>query len=183
MNRIRKISLKEGEVVCVKLVEAKYTLAQMRNNGIMQFFDISNTNPSWPVLDLNRVSSLFYVFVSDQALSPIFLGKVLSAVVTPSAEPVPKLMLSAIFNPGNLGARLIELTKKILLPGRRGHKGSTGSAGRLGHHSWTRNVRAAHRSREIAQATTTLLRDSVNWDDAKSFIFKDIRLPSPSKKG
>ncbi|TWI39494.1 hypothetical protein IP92_05973 [Pseudoduganella flava] len=112
MNRIRKISLKEGEVVCVKLVEAKYTLAQMRNNGIMQFFDISNTNPSWPVLDLNRVSSLFYVFVSDQALSPIFLGKVLSAVVTPSAEPVPKLMLSAIFNPGNLGARLIELTKK-----------------------------------------------------------------------
>ena len=72
-ERMLKImSLEEGDVVSVKVNDNSYTLAQMRANGIMQFFDIVRRDDHWSGVDLNDVGFLFFVFVADKSLGRIF---------------------------------------------------------------------------------------------------------------
>lgn len=176
-----KICCKENDVVSVKVNAEAFTLAQMRNNGIMQFFDMVRTENEWGGVDLNDVPSLFFIFVADKALSPIFVEKLSSDSVVRSLAPVPRRMLSAVIgNVGDYGANLVELTDSFSSYGaniiKQDLKPETDKdllyryemAGVYGD------------PEKIGRRLERYFQTGINWDDSKSFIFKDLPLPPPS---
>jgi len=178
----KKVVWAEDSVFSLQLREDLFTLVQMRRNHIMQFFDVRRPINDWTGVDLNTHRALFYIFVAENRIKLLFVDKLDATQVTPSREPIPKLMLSAVIgNAGVYGASLIELdsdystekqriVKESLTPGRdleTIHKhelvGMIGDPEKL-------------RKRLIRYFDT-----GVNWDDAKSFLFKGIPLPAPEK--
>lgn len=176
----RKISYQENDVVIVRLNEGRFTVAQMRDNGIMQFFDVVRTENEWEGMDLNSVSSLFFIFVADKALSPIFGEKLSPDSVVRSVAPVPKRMLRAVIgNAGDHGADLIELTDSF----------SSYGANIIKHDlkpEMDKDLLYRYEMcgvygdpEKILKRLERYFETGINWDDSKSFVFKDLQLPPP----
>lgn len=87
--------LKFGDVLNIKLRDDLFTLAQMRENNMIQFFDIARKDDSWSGVDLSAVEPLFCLFVADQRMRSLIEGVVPAAQVAPNARPTPRRMLSA----------------------------------------------------------------------------------------
>jgi hypothetical protein len=179
---LKKTALKENEVVCIKVDEGLFTLGQMRKNGIMQFFDISNSDCAWQTLDLNSVRSIFYLFVADKALQPIFLGKVDANTARPSTEAIPRKMLFAVIgNAGNHGADLIELTDDYSSYGATVLQRNLDPEADLAIiHQYELSGMYGNPAK-LQKRLQRYFSTGVNWDDTKSYIFKDIALPAASR--
>lgn len=50
---LKRVRWVENSVLVVKLDDALFTLAQMRVNGLMEFFDVFSDNDDWRGCDLN----------------------------------------------------------------------------------------------------------------------------------
>ena len=179
---LKRVSLKENDVVSLQLRDDLFTLAQMRRNHIMQFFDVHSTKSGWGEVDLNGKPSLFFAFVAENRFKPILVAKVGSSEVVPSRAAIPRLMLSSRYEDGGFGADLVELTETydsypvrvvkerlsidedLELIRRHELTGMLGDAEKL-------------KKRLIRHFDT-----GVNWDDAKSFLFKGVPLPAPEAK-
>jgi hypothetical protein len=175
---LKKIELKENEVVGVQLNPSLFTLAQMRVNGIMQFFDVSKSNNDWSGLDLNTIPALFYLFVAEKNMGSLFVEKIPSNVVTPSKIPVPKIMLTPIIgDAGKHGAKLIELTDeyssyeaKVL----KDNLDPTEDRDLI----YTYELCGMYGDpKKIGKRLERYFESGINWDDSKKFLFPDIPLP------
>ena len=94
---LKKTGREENDVVVLEIVNEAFTLAQMRKNGIMQFFDIVQSRNAWDGVDLNDVPSLFFIYVAEKNLDSLIVDKLGQAGVIPSSAPIPMVMLSAVF--------------------------------------------------------------------------------------
>lgn len=99
---------KSGKVISIKLKEDLFTLAQMRENSLMEFFDISRPSDQWNGVDLNHVSALFCIYVADGRIKSLFESA--PPDVISNQRPVAKRMLSfTVKEQGRYGVDLIEL--------------------------------------------------------------------------
>lgn len=180
---LKKMKLKENDVVSVKINDDAYTVAQMRNNGIMQFFDLVQVKNEWNDIDLNDIPSLFFVFVAEKNMSSIFLEKLPLESVVPSKNPVPRKMLSAVIeNAGRYGANLIELTDNFSSYEARIIKPDLNP---LTDRDKIYNYELAGvygDPEKIRKRLEQYFKTGVNWDSSKEFLFKDIPQPPPYRK-
>ncbi|MGO1068514.1 hypothetical protein [Lysobacter sp. CA199] len=91
----KRFRLKTGDVFSIKLREDLFTLAQVRENHLIQFFDIAGEDARWNGVDLNAADALFCIYVADQRIRSLIDAIVPAERVAPSARPTPRLMLSA----------------------------------------------------------------------------------------
>ncbi|WP_155518255.1 hypothetical protein [Ralstonia solanacearum] len=177
---LKRIAWVEDAVFSLQLREDLFALAQMRRNHIMQFFAIKSQSGKWQGVDLNEVRSLFFVFVAENKLKPIICGKVDADSVAPSWQPIPKLMLSAVI--GDLGvhaASLIELSEGYSTDGKRVVKDNISKDGDIDLIYRHELAGMIGDPEKIKNRLIRLFDSGVNWDDAKSFLFKGIKLPPP----
>ncbi|MCA8432187.1 hypothetical protein [Burkholderia seminalis] len=117
---LKKIVWSENSIFNVKLSENLFTIAQMRCNHLMQFFDVSSEDGAWSGVDLNTVPELFSIYVAENKLKPILVEKIDESRVAPNLRPAPKLMLSLrIDGSGEFGADLIELSDTYSVDGKK----------------------------------------------------------------
>lgn len=177
---LKKTGCKENDVVVLEIGNEAFTLAQMRKNGIMQFFDIVQPRNAWDGVDLNDGPSLFFIYVAEKNLDSLIVVKLDQAGVIPSSAAIPMVMLSAVFKgAGTYGADLIRLTDQFSSCGaaiikadldprtdldviyRHELSGVYGDAGK------------------IRKRLRRYFATGVNWDDSKELLFKGIALPPP----
>jgi len=181
---LKRLSCKEDDVIIIKINGHAYTLAQMRRNGIMQFFDIVRPVSEWSGVDLNDVPSLFFIFVAERGLGPIVVDKVPSSVVGRSKCPVPKTMLSAVIgNAGEYGADLVELTDDFSSYGARIIKSGLNVAEDRDLIYRFELAGVQGDPEKIRKRLERYFEHGINWDSSKEFIFKDIPPPPPHYYG
>ncbi|MFP3589240.1 hypothetical protein SCB29_37440, partial [Paraburkholderia sp. SIMBA_055] len=78
----------------MKLDDALFTLAQMRVNGLMEFFDVFSDNDDWRGCDLNIADLLFCIFVAEKRLKSLFVRVLEEGEVVVNHRPIPRQMLS-----------------------------------------------------------------------------------------
>jgi hypothetical protein len=155
----------------------------MRRNHIMQFFDIQRTSNDWSPLDLNKFQSLFFIFVAENRLKPLCTEIFSSERIIPSNEAIPKLMLIAVIGSAGVhGANLIELNTNYSTDGKRVVKQNL----TLEHDiDVIYHYELAGMVGDPEKIRTRLIRffdTGVNFDDSKTFLFKDIKLPQPQSQ-
>jgi hypothetical protein len=185
---IKKIPWKKGNspakdtVIVFKLADGLFTLAQSRGNSLMQFFAVSKQSPdAWQGTDLNTAEPLFCVYVVDYKLKSLVEGISPEGVV-PNARPVPANMLSFTMEPDaggdvQYGADLVELASgqsstdaKII----RKNLDPVKDLQTIYDHELTGMIGDPEKLRKRLMR---FFETGVNWDDQKSFLFKDIPLP------
>ncbi len=176
---LKRVVWTDDAVLSIRLKDDLYTLAQMRKNHIMQFFNIKRVDPNWSNVDLNSESPIFAIFVAENKLKPLFVEKMAMTAAVPSRAPIPRLMLSAVIGAGTYGAKLVELTPDYSSYGARIVKGDLSPKDDL---ELIHRYELAGMVGDPEKLKTRLLRffeTGVNWDDAKSFLFKGVKLPNP----
>lgn len=182
---LKRIAWNEGAVLSVQLRPDLHTLAQMRKNHLMQFFNIRSADGQWMGIDLGTVEPPFCIFVAEQKFKGIFERWVDAADVQPSNREIPRLMLSAeILPPGDEGVRfhvrLIELdddfdswNAKVI------RTGITKDDLDL---IYAHEMAGMHGNAEKLKKRLIRFFDTgVNWNDELSFIFPGVPLPPPKR--
>lgn len=180
----KKLMWKTDRVVSIKLRENLYTLAQMRVNTLVQFFDIQSENGIWDSTDLNLVNPIFCIYLSDAPLNEL-AHKILIDKITPNLRAIPNRMLTAdyAYRDGVLefSVRLVQLTERYeslgavtiqeqVLPGN--------DLDLIYSHEF---VGMEGSTKKLLTRLTRFFDTGVNWDEQKSFVFKGIPLP-PARK-
>jgi len=176
---LKRVRWTDDAVFSLRLREDLYTLAQMRHNHIMQFFDLWRADGSWTDVDLGAEKSLFFAFVAEHKLKPLLVERINSDRVRPSAEPVSRVVLSAVIGAGTYGANLVELTPDYSSYGARVLRENLSPESDLElihKHEFDGMLGDPEKLR---QRLVRYVETGVNWDDSKSFIFKGIKLPEP----
>jgi hypothetical protein len=182
---MKKIVWQPDSVISVQQRDDLYTLCQMRENHLMQFFDVRSADGRWERVDLNTGEPLFCISVAEQKFKGIFERWVDAADVQPSNREIPRLMLSAEILPlGDEGVRfhvrLIELDDDF--------------------ESWSAKVVRSNITKDdldliyrhemagmhgsVEKLKKRLVRffdTGVNWNDELSFIFPGVPLPPPKR--
>lgn len=148
----------------------------------MEFFDVFRSNPDWQGIDLNQAPIIFCAYAAEKRFKPMITEVVSPEVVQPNARPVRRYMLSSIIEANDkYGANLIELDDSLESIKAKLIKADLDPAEDrqlIYENELTGMIGAPEKLR------TRLLRffdTGVNWDDAKSFLFKEIPLPPPSR--
>lgn len=177
---LRRITWVQDAVFSLKIRDDLFTLAQMRRNHIMQFFDVRSGTGAWADIDLNSVRSLFFIFVAENKLKPLIEEKIDASRVAPDRHPIPRLMLSAVIgNEGNYGANLIELDDDYSTDGKRTIKANLSQSGDIDLIHRYEMAGMVGDPEKIKSRLIRFFDTGVNWDDAKSFLFKGIELSAP----
>lgn len=119
MAKKNRIAWKRNAVVSMKLGENLYTLGQMLTSPAMQFFDVCSKSGEWQDIDLNKATTLFAVFVGQDAIQRLAVKKMSDATVCASKKPYirywikPKLNFAGGFP--FRGGRLIDLGTDLAL--------------------------------------------------------------------
>jgi len=168
----------EGLILSIKVEEGLYAISQMRNNYLLEVFDVFMGDDSWGGVDLNKTDVLFTIFVSIKNIKEILSGLVSNDTVTPNERPVEKRMLSAIFGaPGNTGAKLIELSENYSNIGAQVVKDNLSPEG---------DLELIHRYElcgmvgdpgKILSRIKSYRETGINWDQSKEFLFPGIQRP------
>ncbi|MET3118844.1 hypothetical protein AAKU64_003079 [Undibacterium sp. GrIS 1.8] len=104
---------KKDGVVCLKLKENLYTLAQMVDeSAYMRFYAISNHEDVWGKIDLNTVAPLFCVSVGNALIQHLGVRRVPDKEVIPSHAPFERYFIKPNINYEGpfvyLGGKLID---------------------------------------------------------------------------
>lgn len=175
---LKKITWRVGDVYAVKVREGLYLLAQMKENHLMEFFDVRRADPVWSGVDLNVEPMLFCVFVAEKRLLPMLVERLGEESVRPNRRATPTRMLNALFGPGPSGAELVELTPEFSSVGARVVQGplrvDTDLATIHAHELTGMVGDPAKLAARLARYVDT----GINWDDSKRFLFPGIEAPS-----
>lgn len=170
--------------IVIKLKDGLFTLAQSRENSLMQFFAISKTDPDkWDGTDLNKVLPLFCIYVVDYKLKSMIEG-IFPEGVVPNSRPIPVRMLSFTMDAADdgtirYGADLVELSENYSSADVRVVKSNLDPVEDLQviyDHELTGMLGDPGK---LSNRLVRFFETHVNWDDQKSFLFKDIPLPPP----
>ncbi|WP_226093476.1 hypothetical protein LF929_013855 [Dickeya oryzae] len=81
MSKIKKKDLIENSVFSVYLEGIGYTIAQLRDDCQMEFFDILRARDEWGGVDLNEEKVLFCIVVAAHRLLALFHRNITSEVI------------------------------------------------------------------------------------------------------
>ena len=177
----KRISWIENAVISVQLRDDLHTLAQMRSNHLIEFFDIRG-NGDWAGIDLSTIPVLFCVYVAEQRLRPLFKRTLTSQEAIPNSRPVLRRMLSFIVKPGGaFGADLVELTEAYSSVNATVIKADLSVEENLTEIQKYELTGMVGDAEKLKARLIRYFDTGVNWDDSKSFLFPSITLPSPER--
>lgn len=175
---LKSLKWQEGLVLSIKADEGLYVIAQMRNNHLLEIFNIFRSDDGWADVDLNNVDVLFTIFVSIKNIKKIFSGIVFNDSVVPNDRPVEKRMLSAVFGtPGSTGAQLIELSDSYSNIGAQVIKENLSPDGDLDLIHRYELCGMVGDPEKITARIKRYRETGVNWDPSKEFLFPAIQRP------
>ena len=176
---LKRIVSPENSVFSLQLRQDLFTLAQMRRDHIMQFFDLRREKNEWDGIDLNNEKPLFFIVVAAKRFKGLLLEKIGVDRVIPSHAPVPMIMLNAVVgNTGIHSANLIELNPDFSDIDAKVIKANLTidrDVDLIYKHEFTGMLGDPEKLRR------RLLRyfdTGVNWDESKEFLFKGIEPPN-----
>lgn len=176
----KKVIRKEGAVLSVQIEENLFTIAQMRENSLMEFFDLKSSSNNWNSVDLNLLDSLFCIFVADNKIKSLLVENLSPSQATPSRKNTPKLMLKTVFgNHGVHGADLIELTSDYSNIGGRVVKRNLNLQNDIELIHKYELVGMLGDPEELKRRLIRYFDTGINWDDTKKYIFSGIEPPAP----
>jgi hypothetical protein len=178
---LKSLKWEEGRVLSIQVAADLYTLAQMRANYLLEVFDTFRATDEWEGVDLNTAKIIFCIVVSPKNIKSIFSERPVEDSVVKNSRPIRSRMLSSILGaPGQMGAKLIELTEsysnigaKVINPSLSAEDdaeliyeyelcGMEGNPDRL-----LKRIRVYHQT-------------GVNWDETKKVLFPTLQPPPPS---
>lgn len=168
----------DDAVLVVEVDEGVYTLAQMREHGLMEFFDVFRTVDQWEGVDLNKSPILCCVFIATRAVKKLFTRFTGTAEVKANERPILKNMLSFRWvSEGKYTADLIELSDRYSNIGATVLKSDLCPDKDLeiieGH-----DFCGVHTDPvKLQQRLRFFYSTGINWDDAKKFIFPALKTP------
>jgi hypothetical protein len=177
---LKSIKWELDSVFSLRLRDDMYSLCQMRQASIMQFFAICSRSGIWEKVDLNNHGTIAALFVAERQLKPLFVERIESDRAKPSMQPVPRTMLDAVIcGEGSYGANLVELNENYSMIADRVIKSGLDPVSDI---DAIRRFELTGMVGNPDKLRTRLVRyfdTGVNWDDQKSFLFKGIELPPP----
>jgi hypothetical protein len=180
---LKSIRWERDAVFSLRLREDLYSLCQMRQASIMQFFVICSPRGTWASVDLNEHRTLATLFVAESRLKPLFVEKLGPERVVPSKEPVSRIMLNATIGGGaRYGADLVELNENYSMIAERVVKLGLDPATDIDVIRRFELTGMVGSAEKIRARLVRYFDSGVNWDDQKSFLFKGIELPPPDPK-
>lgn len=176
----KRVVWKPGDVFSIKVSEDLYTLAQMRENNLLQFFAVAAKDEKFSGVDLNEQNPLFCIFVAINRVKEILSRNVTDEIKTANGRPTPKIMLSAIFGAGQeAGANVIELSNEFSSVGARVLRKVTRSEGDFSDIYKYDMCGMYGNPAEILRRLLRYFETGVNWDESKRFVFGAVEPPKP----
>jgi hypothetical protein len=176
---LKRVHWIDNSVLNVRLRDNLFTLAQMRSNHLLEFFDASSSG-EWETVDLSAIPVLFTIYVAENRLRPLLSERLPSSKVKPNDRPVERRMLSFVVKAGNVySTDLVELTNDFSSVGAKVLKADL---------SPTTDLEVIHRCEltgmvgDPEKLRARLIRyfdAGVNWDESKSLLYPGIATPAP----
>jgi hypothetical protein len=177
-SMVKSISWKEGSVFVIKVSEHLFSLTQMRENHLLQFFALTSEEYDFPDIDLSAERELFTIFVAENRIKDIFVRKIDNGKVKINRRPTERLMLSAVFGVGGVcGARLVELTDEFSSVGARVVQDNLTLENDLAQIYSHDLVGMVGDPAKLARRLRLYFESGVNWDESKKFVFNSIEPP------
>ena len=175
---LKSLKWQEGLILSFEIEKGIYAISQMRENYLLEVFNIFAEEDKWEGVDLNGVELLFTIFVSIKNTKKIFSRVIDDGSVEPNRRPIEKYMLSAVFGaPGNTGARLICLSKNHSNIGAEIIKDSLSPDDDLETIYRYELCGMEGDPGKIISRINTYRKTGVNWDSSKEFLFPGIKRP------
>lgn len=174
---LKRVTWTPGAVFTVALRGDLFTVAQMRENHLMEFFDVASATPDVQGIDLNQSPLVCCLFVAEQRIRPLLVERIGTERARPNQRPLRRRMLNPLFGPAERGAELIELNDDY---------SAIGASVVSGPLSLDRDLATIHAHEltsmvgDPAKLAARLIRwfdTGVNWDDSKRFLFPGIEPP------
>ncbi|HDS0959236.1 hypothetical protein PshuTeo2_31910 [Pseudomonas hunanensis] len=175
---LKRVRWVENSVLVVKLDDALFTLAQMRVNGLMEFFDVFSDNDDWRSCDLNSADLLFCIFVAEKRLKSLFVRVLEEGEVVVNHRPIPRQMLSFEWvAEDTYTADLIELTDRYSSVGARVIKSNLSVDADLDVIN-SHDFCGVFGEPDKLKNRLKFFHDAgVNWDEQKKFIYPSLERP------
>lgn len=175
---MKSIKWVDDAVLVVEVAEGVYTLAQMRENGLMEFFDTFRTVDEWKGVDLNNTPIVFCLFIAEKSVKKLFLRFLTAGEVKINKRPILKKMLDFRWvSEGTYTADLIELSDRYSSVGARVLKSDLCPEKDLeiieSHDFCGVNGDPV----KLQQRLRFFYDTGINWDDGKQFIFPSLKTP------
>lgn len=108
-----KFVRKQDSLICLKLREDLYTVAQILVGPLVRFFDIKNQDAVWKNIDFNNVPILFEAFVAGSAIQKLGVEKIKDKTTFASQLPFEWHFIKPYSNFDGgfsfLGGRLVDI--------------------------------------------------------------------------
>ena len=175
---MKTIKWVDDAVLVVEVNEGVYTLAQMREHGLMEFFDVFRTVDEWEGVDLNDRPILFCLFIAKNALKTLFLRCLTAGEVKVNERPILKKMLSFRWvSEGLYTADLIQLTDGYSSIGATVLKSDLCPDNDLAIIEGHDFCGVCGDPVKLQRRLRVFYNTGVDWDDAKHFIFPALKTP------
>lgn len=175
---LKSVKWVEDAVLVVKLDDTLFTLAQMRANGLMEFFDVFSANDDWRDCDLNSADLLFCIFVAEKRLKSLFVRVLEKDEVIVNQRPIPKQMLSFEWlAEDTYTANLIELSDGYSSVGGRVIKSNLSVSSDLDIINSHEFCGVFGEPDKLKNRLKFFHETGVNWDEQKKFIYPSLERP------
>ncbi|MCD5972769.1 hypothetical protein [Pseudomonas quasicaspiana] len=175
---MKTIKWVDDAVLVVEVAEGVYTLAQMREHGLMEFFDTFRTVDEWEGVDLNNSPILFCLFIASKPVKKLFLRFLTAGEVKVNERPTPKKMLSFRWvSEDTYTADLIELSDRYSSVGARVLKSDLCPDKDLEIIESHDFCGVAGDPVKLQERLRFFYDTGINWDDSKQFIFPSLKTP------
>ncbi|QEI08724.1 hypothetical protein FXN63_24910 [Pigmentiphaga aceris] len=175
----KQVKWAEDDVLVVQVDASLFTLAQVRKNCLMEFFDVFRSVDDWHDVDLNDEKILFSLFVADKPLRPMFARRLAADEVTKNSRPIIRNMLSFEWLAENTyTANLIELTDQYSNIDARvikRHLTVEDDLALIQSHDFCGMVGDP---KKLLNRLRFIHATGVNWDEQKKFIYPKLERPA-----
>ncbi|MBP1127146.1 MULTISPECIES: hypothetical protein [Pseudomonas] len=177
---LKTLKWQKDLVLSVQVEKDLFTLAQMRENYLLEFFDVFRCDENWEGVDLNSAKIIFCIFVSPKNIKSIFSDRAVDDSVIRNNRPVKKRMLSANFDEVG-GADLIDLSDKYSNIDADLVKAGLTLEKDLDLIYEYDLCGMAGSPEKILNRLKIYFDTGVNWDPSKKYLFPGIEPPQPSR--
>lgn len=179
-GRVKRFTWQEDAVLSIRLRPDLYTLAQMRQNSLMQFFDVRSEDGRWADVDLTTVEPLFCIYVAERRFKALLVAVVSPEEAQPNHRPTPTLMITYRFSgDGDHQADLVELTDSYTSVGAEVVQEGLSIEDDLDVIYGHEYVGMFGDPEKLRTRLVRWFDTGVNWDDSKVHVFKGIQPPPP----
>jgi len=175
---LKSVRWVENSVLVIKLEDSLFTLAQMRVDGLMEFFNVFNSDDDWGGRNLNGAELLFCIFVAEKRLKPLFVRVLGKDEVVANCRPIPKKMLSFEWvAEDTYTANLIELSEGYSSVGGRVVKPNLSIESDLDVIQSHEMCGVLGEPDKLKHRLKFFYETGINWDEQKKFIYTALERP------